>query len=108
MVYERPPHPFTQKDVDRITARVLENAIRSADPAAPEDEIARWIKILIFILDDASERMLGVLLTPLGLASFADDVVDQIKKAIQDVIGALGDYLENARGPLGIPGGGVF
>jgi len=106
VVYERPKHSFTQRDVDRITRAVLEEKIGAASPIASDPEtVDRWIQLIIFVLDDASERMLDVILSPLGLASYSDDVVDAIKKAIQDVIDGIAEYLKEARGPLGIPPG---
>lgn len=108
VVYIRPPHYFTQRDIDRITANVLEKRLRDAAPGAGDAEIALWIRFLIFVLDDLSERMLDTILAPVGLASFSDDVVAAIKKAVQNVVNNLTDYLEKARGPIGIPGGGVF
>jgi len=105
VVYQRPKHPFTQNDVDRITVAVLELELRDHDPHADDETVARWVQLLIFVLDDASERMLDVILSPLGLASYSDDVVELIKKAVQDVIDGISDYLKEARGPLGIPPG---
>jgi len=105
VVYERPKHPFTQQDFERIRIRVLELRVLEADPDPDPQELQKWIQLLIFVLDDASERMLDVILSPLGLASYSDDVVDAIKQAIQDVIDGIADYLKEARGPLGIPPG---
>lgn len=105
IVYERPKHVFTKKDVDRIIKKVLQDQIFEAAPGADPEIAAKWIQFIIFVMDDASERMLDVILSPFGLSSYSDDVVDSVKKAIQNVIDGIADYLKEARGPLGIPPG---
>lgn len=105
VVYDRPPHPFTISDLARIQKKVLETGIPAG--AAPETR-ERWLRLLIFLVDEASEYLVSIMLTPYALGGLADNVVDELKAMIQAIYDAVGSYLRNARGPIGIPGKGVF
>lgn len=96
VVYDRRKHEFTLRDVQRI----LEKTKPEAGEETPE-----YITWLIWFVDNLSEYMVSVILAPVGLSLLADDVVEAIKAAVDELRRAVGDYLENARGPVGIPPG---
>lgn len=104
VLYRRPSHKFSPADILRIQRRVLEKW----PPGAEIDKNDRFAEILTTVLRELSEYMVDVILDPAGLGFLSDNVVAWIQSQVDAVYNAVGDYLKNARGPVGIPGKGVF
>jgi len=67
---------------------------------------------IVEIVDAASEELLAVVLSRFGVnPGFADELLAEMKKVIDKALRSsslIEEYLKDARGPFGIPGGGVF
>lgn len=105
IVYERPRHFFTARDVLRISTK-LEKRLRDA----PRDDLEREIVVLITVIDNISEYMLAILLSRFGASIFANDVlasmkniVDRIRIRISAYYGKPYEEIDVAPGPFSIP-----
>ena len=103
-MYERKRHPFTPKDLLRIQRKILAEA---EEPSKIEDPVL-WYWLLIEILDELTEWMVSYMLAPVGMSWLADDIVEGLQDRVELILERLSDYWKEARGPLGIPWGGVL
>lgn len=97
IVYDRPKHSFSVRDLERIQRRVFED-----NPAEILDD--GFARVIITIVDNLSEYLVDVMLSPVGLDVLSDDVVAFLKKLVDTTISGIAEYLEEARGPFGAAG----
>ena len=102
IVYDRKPHMFTVRDIERITEKVLENA--SAEPRATKidvvDRLIRYMEVL-------GGSMINYMLGELGTTGIGDDIFvgfrNMLDRLVKKVDLSLGDVT-----PGGDPGPGQF
>lgn len=101
VVYDRPKHVMTDADKARIAG--------VAAPEAGNGKSTASVDLIVEVVDTMTEEMIGVLLARFGLPpGLADEALLELKKIVMAAfaaIPALQRYLEDARGPLGIPPG---
>lgn len=81
VVYNRPKHTFSLKDLARVQKAVASSVEVSDDPDT--------IQIIVTIIDNFSEMILESMLAPIGASFLADEIVDALKSLVDKALSGI-------------------